>query len=99
MSLRARTQLSTILLNVNLMSLTEIAELFGMTRSGADKLVKREATFPAPVTVLTGRTRVWDRDAVENWARKSGRIETWDAVDDLQLRRFIRHSHLNGSTG
>jgi len=41
-----------------------------MTRSGADKLVKREATFPAPVTVLTGRTRVWDRDAVENWARK-----------------------------
>jgi hypothetical protein len=70
-----------------------------MSRSGADKLVKREANFPAPVTVLTGRTRVWDRDAVENWARKCGRLGTWDVVDDLQLRRFIRHSHLNGSTG
>ena len=74
------------------MSLTDIAKLLRMTRGGADKLVKREATFPPPVAVLSGRTRVWDRDAVENWAHESGRLETWDAGDDTQLRRFIRRS-------
>ena len=78
---------------LDLVSLTDIAKLLGMTRGGADKLVKREATFPPPVAVLSGRTRAWDRDAVENWARESGRLETWDAGDDAQLRRLIRRSH------
>jgi predicted DNA-binding transcriptional regulator AlpA len=55
------------------MSLTDIAELLGMTRAGTDKLVKREATFPPPVAVLTGRTRVWKREDVERWARETGR--------------------------
>jgi predicted DNA-binding transcriptional regulator AlpA len=58
---------------MELMSLTDIAELLGMTRAGADKLVKRESGFPAPVVVLTGRTRAWDRKAVEKWAREAGR--------------------------
>ena len=55
------------------MSLTDIARLFDMTRAGADKLVKRESTFPAPVVLLTGRTRGWEREAVERWARENGR--------------------------
>jgi predicted DNA-binding transcriptional regulator AlpA len=59
---------------MELLSLTDIAELLEMTRQGADKLVKRESTFPAPVAVLTGRTRVWKRDDVERWARETGRI-------------------------
>lgn len=55
------------------MGLTEISELLGMTRGGADKLVKREADFPAPMAVLRG-ARVWEREAVEKWARETGRI-------------------------
>jgi len=57
---------------MELLSLTDIAELLGMSRQGADKLVKREATFPAPA-VLSGGTRVWKRGDVEAWARDTGR--------------------------
>jgi predicted DNA-binding transcriptional regulator AlpA len=53
---------------MELMGLTEVAEMFGMTRDGADKLVKREPDFPPPMTVQRG-TRIWDREAVETWAR------------------------------
>lgn len=60
---------------MGLIGLTEIASVLGMTRSGADKFVKREMTFPAPAGVLTGRTRVWEREAVERWAREKGRIK------------------------
>ena len=56
------------------MGLTEIAELLGMTRGGAEKLVKREPDFPPPMAVLRG-ARVWDREAVEIWARETGRIK------------------------
>ena len=59
----------------DLIGLTEIAELLGMTRSGTDKLVKRERSFPEPVGVLAGRTRVWDRADVERWARETGRLK------------------------
>lgn len=58
---------------MDLVSLTDIAELLGMTRAGADKLVKRESTFPPPVAVLTGRTRVWKREDVERWIREQER--------------------------
>jgi len=60
---------------MDLLSLTDIAKLLDMSRAGADKLVKRESTFPAPVAVLTGRTRVWKRADVERWARETGRIK------------------------
>ncbi len=56
---------------MDLMGLTEIAQLLEMTRAGAHKLVKRETTFPAPVSVLANRTRVWEREPVEKWARES----------------------------
>jgi predicted DNA-binding transcriptional regulator AlpA len=57
-----------------LIGLTEIADMLGMTRSGADKLVKRTLSFPEPVGVLAGRTRVWNRADVERWARETGRM-------------------------
>jgi predicted DNA-binding transcriptional regulator AlpA len=60
---------------MDLLSLTDIAKLLDMSRAGADKLVKRESTFPATVAVLTGRTRVWDREAVERWAMEAGRMQ------------------------
>jgi predicted DNA-binding transcriptional regulator AlpA len=60
---------------MELWSITDVATLLGMTRAGAHKLVRREATFPAPVAVLTGRTRVWHREDVERWARETGRIK------------------------
>ena len=59
---------------MDLMGLTEIAELLGMTRGGADKLVKREADFPPPTAVLRG-ARVWETEAVEKWARETGRLK------------------------
>jgi hypothetical protein len=40
-----------------------------MTRAGADKLVKRESTFPASVALLTGHTRAWKGEEVQRWAR------------------------------
>jgi predicted DNA-binding transcriptional regulator AlpA len=60
---------------MDLITVTDIAELLDMTRAGAHKLIKRESTFPAPVAVLTGRTRVWEREDVERWARETGRIK------------------------
>lgn len=56
-------------------TLGDIAEILDMTRQGADKLVKREATFPAPVGIVVGRTRIWEREDVERWAREQGRIK------------------------
>jgi hypothetical protein len=59
---------------MELVGLSEIADLLVMTRAGADKLVKREETFPAPIgAVLTGRTRRWNREEVVGWAREKGR--------------------------
>jgi predicted DNA-binding transcriptional regulator AlpA len=54
------------------MNLTEIAELLGLARGEGDKLVRREATFPAPVAVLANRTRVWERSKVEAWSASTG---------------------------
>jgi predicted DNA-binding transcriptional regulator AlpA len=61
--------------DMDLVGLTQIAELLGMTRAGVHKLIGRESTFPEPVSVLANRTRVWEREAVEKWARETGRIK------------------------
>jgi predicted DNA-binding transcriptional regulator AlpA len=53
-----------------LVSLSEVAEMLGMTSSGAHRLIAREPTFPAPVALLTGRFRAWDRGAVEQWVNE-----------------------------
>ena len=54
------------------MNLTEIAELLGLAHGEGDKLVRREATFPAPVAVLANRTRVWERSKVKVLERVYG---------------------------
>lgn len=52
--------------------INDVALLLGMTRGGAYKLVDRESTFPAPYALIKSG-RVWDRDAVKEWALAHGR--------------------------
>jgi predicted DNA-binding transcriptional regulator AlpA len=47
-------------------SLTQIADLLGVTRQRAAQIVEDYADFPEPVVVLAGR-RGWDEEAVEAW--------------------------------
>jgi predicted DNA-binding transcriptional regulator AlpA len=56
------------------MSAAEIAELLGISRQRVDKIAKTDPTFPQPVAILR-RIRVWETEAVETWARETGRIE------------------------
>lgn len=58
----------------HLIDINGIAELLGVTRQGAYKLVARETTFPAPEVELAAG-RIWRRDDVEAWAREAGRIK------------------------
>ena len=57
---------------MDLIGVTQISEMLVMTRAGAHKLIEREADFPVPVSTLANGTRVWERQAVENWARLPG---------------------------
>jgi prophage regulatory protein len=57
---------------VDLVGLTEIGRMLGVTRQRAHQLAS-EAGFPKPAaTVASGR--VWKRQDVERWARKVGRL-------------------------
>jgi len=49
----------------------EIAALLGVSRQYVDRLTKRD-DFPEPEVELASG-RVWKRDAVEKWARATGR--------------------------
>lgn len=51
-----------------LVTVKEIAELLGVSRRTAHRLVNRE-DFPAPVDTLPNG-RVWRRTAVERWAKR-----------------------------
>jgi predicted DNA-binding transcriptional regulator AlpA len=54
------------------MGIAEIAELLGMTRQGADKVVRTRPDFPSPEDVISAG-RIWHRDLVEEWAHEKGR--------------------------
>jgi predicted DNA-binding transcriptional regulator AlpA len=54
-----------------LASISEIAELLGVTERTAQRYAQR-SDFPAPVdTIAGGRIRVWRRRDVERWAKKT----------------------------
>lgn len=57
-------------LGVRLVALSDIAEMLGgVSRTRTTEITNR-ATFPAPLdTVASGKVRVWDRTAVEEWIR------------------------------
>jgi prophage regulatory protein len=56
-----------------LMGLTEIGELFEVSRQRAGQLAEQEG-FPEPVAVLAAG-RIWERDDVERWGRRTGRFK------------------------
>lgn len=59
----------------DLVGLTEIAEMAGVSRQRANAIVKQDS-FPAPVLTLAAgqfRTRAAVQNWVENWTRKPGR--------------------------
>lgn len=58
----------------HLMSAAEIATLLGISRQRVDQIAKADASFPAPVAILSG-IRVWETEAVKKWARKTGRLK------------------------
>lgn len=62
----------------DLVGLTEIAEMAGVSRQRANAIVKQDS-FPAPVLTLAAgqfRTRAAVQNWVKNWTRKPGRKPT-----------------------
>ena len=55
-----------------LVGLSDIARMLGVTRQRAHQLAASEG-FPAPVETIGDRIRTWSREAVEDWARETGR--------------------------
>ena len=55
-----------------LMGVAEIAELLGVSRQRVHQLTK-VAGFPRPVAELSAGS-IWEREAVEEWARSTGRL-------------------------
>jgi predicted DNA-binding transcriptional regulator AlpA len=58
----------------HLIGVAEIAEMLGITRQGVDRLTRTRSDFPAPAAVPTAG-RIWEREAVEQRARETGRIK------------------------
>jgi predicted DNA-binding transcriptional regulator AlpA len=55
-----------------LFGMTEIAAFVGISRKRVQKLTETDPDFPEPAAVLA-RGRVWSRQAIEEWARDTGR--------------------------
>lgn len=58
---------------MDLMGLSEIAALLGVSRQRAGQLAERD-DFPAPVGEIKAG-RIWERADVEAWARAAGRLK------------------------
>jgi predicted DNA-binding transcriptional regulator AlpA len=56
-----------------LVGIFEIAELLGVTRQRVDAIVRTHDDFPNPIAELRAG-RIWRRDDVEAWARRTGRL-------------------------
>lgn len=57
---------------MDLVSRVEIADILGVTKQRVHQLITQPG-FPEPVATLA-IGQVWDRAAVEEWARSSGRL-------------------------
>jgi predicted DNA-binding transcriptional regulator AlpA len=55
-----------------LFEMTEIAAFVGISRQRVQKLTETDPDFPEPAAVLA-RGRVWSRQAIEEWAKDTGR--------------------------
>jgi len=56
----------------HLLGVAEIALMLKLSRQRVHQLMREDRTFPAPVAVLKAGG-VWERVAVEAWARRTGR--------------------------
>ena len=52
--------------------MTEVARLLGISRQRVDQLSHSDPDFPEEVVTL-GRGRLWEKAAIEEWARATGR--------------------------
>lgn len=59
---------------LDLVGISEVAEMLGVTRQRVDKLSRTSPDFPQPVSTLHGG-RVWLRSKIEEWATKTGRTK------------------------
>lgn len=57
----------------HLVGVHEIANLLGVSRQRVDEITRTHADFPEPEAVLASG-RVWKREDVEAWARRTGRM-------------------------
>ena len=57
----------------HLVGLTEIAEMLGVSRQRVHQISQEDPTFPKPDAVLSAGL-IWKRKAIENWARRTGRL-------------------------
>jgi predicted DNA-binding transcriptional regulator AlpA len=62
---------STTLGDVDLVGLTEIADMLGVSRQRVHQLAATEA-FPAPEAEVSAG-RLWKRAVIEKWAKATGR--------------------------
>jgi predicted DNA-binding transcriptional regulator AlpA len=58
--------------DVELLGVTEVAKVLGISRQRVDQLSNSDPDFPEPVAEL-GRGRVWARASIEAWAKATGR--------------------------
>ena len=63
---------SVLLVAYDLLGVTEIAEMLGVTTQRVSQLV-RAPGFPEPAARLAAGL-IWDRKDVEAWARETGRL-------------------------
>lgn len=57
---------------MEVLGVTEVAALLGISRQRVDQLSRSDPDFPEPLETL-GRGRVWERRAVAKWAKATGR--------------------------
>ena len=58
---------------IDLVGISEIAEMLGVSRQRVDKLSRTDAAFPSPVADLHAG-RIWLREPVKAWAKSTGRL-------------------------
>lgn len=56
----------------HLVGVAEVATMLGVSRQRVNKMVKEDESFPAPEAELAAG-RIWERAAIEDWARSKGR--------------------------
>jgi predicted DNA-binding transcriptional regulator AlpA len=56
----------------HLVGANEIAAMLGCSRQWVNQMAREDDSFPEPEVELSGG-RVWSREAIEKWAKATGR--------------------------